>query len=146
MKVRYVPTHIGSDGLRRGSRANQGRNHFDTRKDAEAWIAGVSASNQEGLKALVGQGDPKSCRVDAAFCYDHGDALGIYYDETPLMDDWTMGHFVTWLDGNVERREQPKVLYRIMYYLAQTKTPFAKWNWAELRDKAAAAILATGKI
>lgn len=78
MKIRFAPTYINKDGMRTLARANQGHNHFDTREDAEKWLAAV-LSNPNSDKRMWG--DVSKMRVDAIECHDHGDALGIWIND-----------------------------------------------------------------
>lgn len=58
--------------------ANQGRNHHDTREQAEQYLRDVQQNNSpERLKEFK----LDLARVDEIECYHHGDAVGIYVDE-----------------------------------------------------------------
>lgn len=73
MRTRYVLTHLAKDGLRTLVNANQGRNHYDTREEAEHALEALAPQLRErlGMRAL---------EVRATECYDHGDAVSVYSD------------------------------------------------------------------
>lgn len=75
MRTRYVITHINKDGLRGLTFANQGRNHYDTREEAERMRTLVESD-------MRARGDNRADTLRAVpkECYDHGDAVGIYAD------------------------------------------------------------------
>lgn len=71
MKRRYVITHLQKDGLRALAFPNQGRNHYDTKEQAE--------KAREALKPeLESKLGFRALEVRETDCYDHGDAVGIY--------------------------------------------------------------------
>jgi len=74
--TRYAITHVGKDGLRTLTFANQGRNHYATRAEAEALIALFAP----GLRSVLGA-KTATLEVREVDCYDHGDAKGIYFDD-----------------------------------------------------------------
>lgn len=75
MKTRYAITKIQRDGLRVLALANQGRNHFDTKPEAEQALQAILQNNSaDTLKSVYG--DLLKMRVDPVECYDHGDAKG----------------------------------------------------------------------
>lgn len=75
MAIRYAITHVGKDGLRTLTFANQGRNHYVTREEAEALMALFAP----GLRNVLGA-KTATLEVREVECYDHGDAKGIYFD------------------------------------------------------------------
>ena len=76
---RWALTHVGEDGLRKLTFANQGRNHFDTQQAAETRLRAVLHNNEPGrLVQIYGRDFLSSVRVDQIECYGHGDAVGIY--------------------------------------------------------------------
>lgn len=84
MRKRYAVTFIGRDGLRTFVRCNQGRDHFDTPAEAHEWMrAALSDNSAKRLNELYdGPTGVASFAVSPIDCYDHGDAVGCYPDET----------------------------------------------------------------
>jgi hypothetical protein len=78
MKTRYAITNINKDGLRILSFANQGRNHFDSREDAESWLSAMRG-DMRSLRVVLGE-QVDTLRVDAVECYDHGDAVRTVFE------------------------------------------------------------------
>ncbi len=75
MKTRYAITHIGRDGLRKLTFANQGRNHYDDPAGAARRLAGFIQSNPvETLRDIYGDQAIGTFEVTPVECYDHGDA------------------------------------------------------------------------
>ena len=74
-KTMYAITHVGRDGLRTLTRANQGRNHFETREAAERYLAAMLANNSPDTLR-----DFPQMEVRPVKCYEHGDAVGVYFD------------------------------------------------------------------
>lgn len=74
---RYAITHVGAAGLRQLTFANQGRNHYDTRKAAEDALTLFAPS----LRAKVLGDAADTLRVSEVECYYHGDALRFYIDD-----------------------------------------------------------------
>lgn len=75
MKTMYAITHINKDGMRQLSFANQGRNHYETREGAEAALANLLSANSADTLKMYND----SLEVRPVECYDHGDAVGIYF-------------------------------------------------------------------
>src|SRR3972149_6050752 len=81
MKTMYAITHINKDGMRTLSRANQGRNHFDTAEEARAALETTLKNNSlDTLESIYGKVGATSMEVRPVRCYDHGDAMEIYFD------------------------------------------------------------------
>lgn len=77
MKTLYAITHVNSKlGLRQLTFANQGRNHFETPAAAQEHLDAVGPQLRE---KVLGQ-DADTLEVRPVECYDHGDAVGIYFD------------------------------------------------------------------
>ena len=78
--VRYVTTYVNKEGLRTLTAAAQGRNTFDTRKEAEAHLDVMLANNGESkLRQLFGD-DPRF-EVRECLCWPgHFDPKGCYFD------------------------------------------------------------------
>lgn len=75
MKTRYAITHIGRDGLRKLTFANQGRNHYDDQAEAARRLAGFIQNNPvETLQDIYGDQAISTFEVTPVECYDHGDA------------------------------------------------------------------------
>ena len=75
MKTRYAITHIGRDGLRVLTFANQGRNHYDDQADAVRRLASFVQNNPvETLRDIYGDQAIGTFEVTPVECYDHGDA------------------------------------------------------------------------
>lgn len=75
MKLRYAITHVGRDGLRKLTFANQGRNHHDHKQDADRVLASFVQNNPaETLRDIYGDQAPGTFEVTRVECYDHGDA------------------------------------------------------------------------
>lgn len=85
MQTRYAVTHIATDGVRVLTRANQGRNHFDTRAEAETWMNATKAS----LRAKVLGDGADTLRVLTVTCYDHGDCTRTVFRAWPRHLDAT---------------------------------------------------------
>lgn len=69
--IRYALTHLQKDGLRALATANQGREFYDTKKDAEEALEAFLPGLQNiGMRAL---------EVRKVECYDNGDAKEIYF-------------------------------------------------------------------
>lgn len=78
MRTRYAITHVSpTTGLRTLTFANQGRNHYDSRAIAEEALAAYYKG--DGLRAMLGDA-ADTLEVREVECYDHGDAIGIYFD------------------------------------------------------------------
>jgi hypothetical protein len=75
-KIRFTITHVNADGLRALTLANQGRNHYDTREEADAALEKLKTSLRERI--LGDRAD--TLLVSEIECYGHGDAVGIYVD------------------------------------------------------------------
>ncbi len=75
--TRYAVTAIGKDGLRSLCLPNQGRNHFDSKEAAEAWLAAFVGRHRD----LLAHGRPETLEVRPVECYLHGDAVGVYFDD-----------------------------------------------------------------
>lgn len=90
MKTRFAITHVAAaDGLRVLSRANQGRNHFDTEQAGRDYLAAMldPQTNRPGvLRSVFGPHYLTTMRVEAVECYDHGDAVGAVLDYLPEYD------------------------------------------------------------
>jgi hypothetical protein len=76
MKRLYVITHVNKDGDRTLTFANQGRNHYQTRQEAEEALR----MYEPGLRANVLGSLADSLAVYEAECYDHGDAKKVYFN------------------------------------------------------------------
>ena len=75
MKTRNAVTHIGLDGLRKLTFANQGRNHYDDQTDAVRRLASFLESNPEQtLRDIYGDQAVGTFEVTPVECYNHGDA------------------------------------------------------------------------
>lgn len=72
---RYAITHINKDGYRTLTFANQGRNHYETREQAETALSAYKPDLQS--KVLGDAAD--TLEVRAVECYDSGDAKQIYF-------------------------------------------------------------------
>lgn len=79
-RIMYAITYLDKDGARTLFRPNQGRNHFETRELAEKWLEAVKTNNTSDSLAQVTHGKPESLEVRTVECYEHGDAVGIYFD------------------------------------------------------------------
>lgn len=71
MKIMYAITHVSDDYGRHLTFANQGRNHYETRKKAETAMRLLKPSLRE--KVLGDKAD--TLKVLPIECYDHGDAV-----------------------------------------------------------------------
>jgi hypothetical protein len=82
MKTLYAITHIDKDGMRTLTRANQGRNHFETTEEAQHAIDMMIANNpKDSLESIWGPNAVNSLEVRPTLCYDHGDAVAIYFED-----------------------------------------------------------------
>lgn len=77
--IRYAITKINKDGDRVLAFANQGRNHFDTQEAAERHLRATLENNTADTLRSV-YGDVSKMEVRPVECYEHGDAIGIYFD------------------------------------------------------------------
>lgn len=79
MSTRYAITHVGKEGLRRLTFAQQRRNTYDTRELAEAALTEFRGPN--GLCRVLTRAEMESLQVREVACYDHGDPVAYYYDD-----------------------------------------------------------------
>lgn len=80
--TRFAITKMGKDGLRTLACANQGRNHFDTEEQAEAMLYAILRNPTNSLETLRHvYGDLSKMQVRPVECYEHGDAVGVYFDD-----------------------------------------------------------------
>lgn len=86
---RFALTHVGRDGLRKLSTANQGRHFYDTREDADEHLAALLAQNsKDRLAEVFGPQVVGTFAIRSVECYvPGGDAVGIYFDDTPEPSD-----------------------------------------------------------
>lgn len=73
---RYAITHLGKDGLRKLTFANQGRNHYDSKQKAQEAMEALEPE----LRGKILGDMANTLEVREVECYDHGDAKGIYFD------------------------------------------------------------------
>lgn len=70
----FAITYIGQHGMRTLAFANQGRNHYETREQADEFLELYKPD-------LAGRiSNHHSLEVREVTCYDHGDAVSIYFD------------------------------------------------------------------
>jgi hypothetical protein len=89
--IRYAVTHINRDGMRTLTRANQGRNHFVNKEQAEQWIQTVYGNTPEAtIRQVYGPQALGTFEVRPVECYSHGDAIGIFFKESShdLEKEW----------------------------------------------------------
>lgn len=80
-KTLFALTHVNEYGHRRLTRANQGRNHFETKEKGEEYLATFLKNNsQERLDSVFGKCSAGTFEIRPVLCYHHGDAKGIYFD------------------------------------------------------------------
>lgn len=77
MAIRYAITHLAANGLRTLMFANQGRNHYDTKEQADKALA--EYVHVGDLRAKVLHDRAGTLEVRPVDCYEHGDAKGIYF-------------------------------------------------------------------
>ncbi len=83
MKTMFQVTCITKQGLRCLIGAAQGRNMHETREAADTWLAAFLANNStDRLASIYGAQALDTFRVDPFECYDHGDPVGIYVEQT----------------------------------------------------------------
>jgi len=75
MKTLFAITHV-KDGRRTLTFANQGRNHYETAEAANT----AMRDYEPDLRARMGDAAADSLQVRAVQCYDHGDAVGVWFD------------------------------------------------------------------
>ena len=81
MKTLYAVTHVNEDGIRQLSYANQGRNHSETKEEAERKLVPFISNNSESqLSSAFGKQALGTFEVRPVECYDHGDAVRIYFE------------------------------------------------------------------
>jgi hypothetical protein len=71
---KYALTNLNKDGQRVLTFANQGRNHYDTRQEAQALLDLF----KEDLRARVLDNRADTLEVHAIECYENGDAKSIF--------------------------------------------------------------------
>jgi hypothetical protein len=76
MKTMFAITHVNGDGRRTLTFANQGRNHYETSQAAQQALWDY----EPDLRAKVIGAAADTLEVRPVRCYDHGDAVGIYFD------------------------------------------------------------------
>jgi len=77
MKTMFAITHVNKDGMRQLTFSNQGRNHYAIKEEAEKALQLF----EPGLRAEILGARADTLVVMPVECYDHGDAVGIYFDE-----------------------------------------------------------------
>jgi hypothetical protein len=78
--TRYAITKVNKNGMRTLAFANQGRHHFDTEDAAYEMLRAITGTNSlETLHSVYG--DIKLMEVRPVECYEHGDAIGIYFND-----------------------------------------------------------------
>jgi len=84
MRTRYavtvdvaVPSLPELPGWRQLAWANQGRNHWDTREQAERWLREAWKNSEPAIRQVFGN-RADTLGVDEIECHDSGDAVGIY--------------------------------------------------------------------
>jgi hypothetical protein len=75
MKTLFAITHVNKQGRRTLTFANQGRNHYATAEAANT----AMRDYEPDLRARMGDA-ADSLQVRAVQCYDHGDAVGVWFD------------------------------------------------------------------
>ena len=77
----FALTHVNRDNMRTLSRSNQGRNHFDTKEQADKWLAGFLENNsQDSIIQVFGKQALGTFEIHPVECYMHGDAVGVWFD------------------------------------------------------------------
>jgi len=80
MKILFAITHIDKHNMRTLTLANQGRNHFNTKRQATHALKGLIDNTSEStLISVFGKQAISTFQVRPVECYDHGDAIGIYF-------------------------------------------------------------------
>ena len=78
----FAITHIDKDGLRRLTFANEGRNHYANKRDAEDYLRAINKNTgNERLAQIFGAQSLNTFKVLPVECYWHGDAVGIYFED-----------------------------------------------------------------
>lgn len=77
MAIRYAITYLAANGLRTLMFANQGRNHYDTKEQADRAL--LEYVHVGDLRAKVLHDRAGTLEVRPVDCYEHGDAKGIYF-------------------------------------------------------------------
>lgn len=75
----FAITHKHKCGLRGLTFANQGRNHYPSKAIAEE---ALDAFKKGGLDRVLTPEQMASLRVDEVDCYPHGDAIGVWVDDS----------------------------------------------------------------
>lgn len=82
MKTLFALTHINTDGMRTLTRSNQGQNHFATKPEANNYLAQFIQNNSvDTLEQVFGNQALGTFQIWPVDCYDHGDAVGIFFDD-----------------------------------------------------------------
>jgi hypothetical protein len=74
-KTMYAITHVNRQDLRVLTLANQGRNHCDTKEQAQEKLDLFRNSLRESVLGDMAD----TLEVRPVECYEHGDAIGIYF-------------------------------------------------------------------
>lgn len=77
MKTLFAITHINKQGMRGLTEPNQGRFHFATFDEAQARLDALRDSLTE---KILGAEMGATLEVRAVKCYDHGDAIGVWFN------------------------------------------------------------------
>lgn len=81
MKTLYAVTHINRDGMRQLTYRNTGTNHSPTYKEAQSLLTAIITNNTEKcLSNHFGKQAIGTFEVRPVECYDHGDAVRIFFD------------------------------------------------------------------
>jgi hypothetical protein len=80
MKNMFAITHVNKDGMRTLTFANQGHNHYATREEAEHALKTFTSEPYYNLRRVIGDAAVDTLEVREVRCYDHGDAVGIFFD------------------------------------------------------------------
>ncbi len=129
LKVMFAVTCI-KDGLRGLFCANQGRNHFHNKPDAEKYLKAITNNNSKDVLDGIGT----DLRIDPVFCYDHGDAIDVWFDEKPAMTAGAMNSLVKWVNRNVKTEDQIGVVISIERYIAENDIDANYRDWDTLKE------------
>jgi hypothetical protein len=84
MKILFAVTHINAKlNMRQLTFANQGRNHYHTVEAAQSALDAFKSPLVSS--GVITQAEGETLAVRPVKCYDHGDAMAIYFPE-PAVD------------------------------------------------------------
>jgi len=78
----FAITHQNRDGCRVLTFANQSRNHYNTKAEAEKVLEQLKVNGLPRIREILGGFGFATLEVREIECYENGDAKGIYVEST----------------------------------------------------------------